>query len=349
MSTENQSSELYESTALDTIGATIGSVITGIAVPEPVQRNAIKAFGRLCTALVEVPVAALEGVVAERRAESQARVKLISATADQLVAQLKVDPQLAEAASNRYAARIVRQQVNLNRVSAIALDELKAKSARSGDVPDGAEGEAADEIDNDWLNVFETEAAEKSSEQMQMLFGKILAGEVRRPKSFSIKTLRLISQLETNTAQLFKHLCSLSVSLQAPGGHLLDVRVCSLGGNAASNALQSYGLSFDQLNVLQEFGLVISDYNSYMGYGACIAHQHKIALPLVFEGRPYGLVPKAESQPGQDFRIHGVSLSRAGRELFPIVDIKPDECYGKALQNFLDKAGFTMHTVGSAT
>jgi hypothetical protein len=349
MSTENQSSDSDESTALDTIGATIGSVITGIAVTEPVQRNAIKAFGRLCSALVEVPVAALEGVAAEIRAESQARVKLISATADQLVAQLKVDPQLAEAASNRYGARIVRQQVNLNRVSAIALDELKAKSAKSGDVREGAEGVAVDEIDTDWLNVFETEASEKSSEQMQMLFGKILAGEVQRPKSFSIKTLRLISQLETNTAQLFKHLCSLSISLQAPDVHLLDVRVCSLGGNAASNALQSYGLSFDQLNVLQEFGLVISDYNSYAGYGSCIAHQHKIGLPLMFEGRPYGLVPKTESQLGQDFLIHGVALSRAGRELFPIVDIEPDEHFRKALQDFFDKSGFTMQMVGSAT
>lgn len=349
MSTENQSCESDEPTALDTIGATIGSVITGIAVPEPVQRNAIKALGRLCTALVEVPVAALEGVAAEKRAESQARVKLISATADQLVAQLKVDPQLAEAASNRYGARIVRQQVNLNRVSAVALDELKASSTKSHDAPEGAEGVVADEIDADWLNVFETEAAEKSSEQMQMLFGKILAGEVRRPKSFSIKTLRLVSQLDTNTAKLFKNLCSLSVSLQAPGVHLFDVRVCSLGGNAASNALQSYGLSFDQLNVLQESGLVISDYNSYMGYGACIARQHKIGLPLVFEGRPYGLVPKAETQLGQDFRIHGVALSRAGRELFPIVDIEPDERYRKALQEFLDKAGFTMQVVGGAT
>jgi len=349
MSPENPSTESDESTALDTVGATIGSMITGIAVPEPVQRNAFKAFGRLCTALVEVPVAALEGVVAERRAESQARVKLISVTADQLAAQLKVDPQLAEAASNRYGARIVRQQENLNRVSAIALDELKANSTKSGDAREGVEQAASDEIDTDWLNVFETEAAEKSSEQMQMLFGKILAGEVRRPKSFSIKTLRLISQLDANTAQLFKHLCSLTVSLQAPSVNLIDVRVCSLGGNAASNALRTYGLSFDQLNVLQEFGLVISDYNSYMGYSLCVARQNKITLPLFFEGCPYGLVPKAETNPSQEFRITGVALSLAGRELFPIVDIEPDERYRTALQEFFDKAGFTMQMVDSAT
>jgi addiction module HigA family antidote len=38
----------------------------------------------------------------------------------------------------------------------------------------------------------------------------------------------------------------------------------SLNGNAASNALRQYGLSFDDLNTLQEYGLIIADYNSWM-------------------------------------------------------------------------------------
>jgi hypothetical protein len=38
----------------------------------------------------------------------------------------------------------------------------------------------------------------------------------------------------------------------------LDARVISLGGNTGSNALQAYSLSFDELNVLQEYGLIIS-------------------------------------------------------------------------------------------
>jgi hypothetical protein len=349
MEPEIQHQEAQEPSALDAIGASIGSVITGVTIPEPVRRNAIKAFGRLCTALVEVPAAVLEGVAAEKRAESQARVKLITATADQLAAQLKIDPRLAEAASVRYGERIVRQQVNLNRVTAIAADDIAASASAAQTTSPEDPSNVNAEIDEDWLNVFESEAAEKSSEHMQMLFGKILAGEVRRPKSFSIKSLRLISQLDTQTAQLFRRLCSVAISLAIPGGSLLDVRVCSLGGNATSNAIQSYGLSFDLLNVLHEHGLVISDYNSYMGYGACVAHEMKVALPLVFEGQAYGLVPKDERQPRQDFRIHGVALSRAGRELFPIVDIEPDTRYREALLEFFDSSGFTLQRIGSAT
>lgn len=349
MSTNNQITSHTEPNALEAIGASIGEVITGTTIPEPIQRNAIKAFGRLCSAIVEVPAAVLEGVAAEKRAESQARIKLISETADQLAAQMKVNPLLAAAAATRYGARIVRQQVNLNRVAEVAAEEIKA-SCTSGPIKDpGVSSSATTEIDTDWLNIFETEAAEKSSEQMQMLFGKILAGEIRRPKSFSIKTLRLISQLDTAAAQIFKCLCSLSVSLQLPDGTLHDVRVPALGGNAASNAIQAYGLSFGQLNILQEYGLVISDYNSYMNYSPCIAHEMKVAHPLVFEGQQYGLIPNIERQPGQEFRLNGVALSRAGRELFPIVDINPDERYGAALRDFLNKSGFTLQCLGGAT
>ena len=44
---------------------------------------------------------------------------------------------------------------------------------------------------------------------------------------------------------------------------MLDARVPSLGGNAAQNSLEAYGLGFGNLNVLNEHGLIIADYNSW--------------------------------------------------------------------------------------
>ena len=46
------------------------------------------------------------------------------------------------------------------------------------------------------------------------------------------------------------------------GNQVIDARVPSLGGNAADNALQKYGLDFGNLNVLNEHGLIISDYRA---------------------------------------------------------------------------------------
>ena len=54
------------------------------------KKNAWKAFGRLCTAVVDFPVASLEGRTAERRAESAARVKLIETSSNQIADQMMV-------------------------------------------------------------------------------------------------------------------------------------------------------------------------------------------------------------------------------------------------------------------
>jgi hypothetical protein len=90
---------------------------------------------------------------------------------------------------------------------------------------------------------------------MQILFGKILAGEIYRPASISIRTFQIMGQLDSGTANLFRKLCSFAISLR-PANVVLDVRVASLGGDAAQNSLQNYGLGFDSLNILQEYGLV---------------------------------------------------------------------------------------------
>ena len=118
--------------------------------------------------------------------------------------------------------------------------------------------ESEDTITDDWLNALEVEARQKSTEEMQALFGKILAGEIRRPGSYSIRAVKILGSIDQKVATHFVRLCSLCIST-----HPEDVRVCSLGNNANTNALEDYGLNFATLNVLNEHGLIISDYNSW--------------------------------------------------------------------------------------
>ena len=67
--------------------------------------------------------------------------------------------------------------------------------------------------------------------------------------------------MDQSIAALFKKLCSACIVLGIPNNEMvIDARVSSLGGNAGSNALEKYGLGFRQLNILNEFDLIISDY-----------------------------------------------------------------------------------------
>ena len=58
--------------------------------------------------------------------------------------------------------------------------------------------------------------------------------------------------------------------LVSSGGHIIDCRAITLGKQAADNSLQSYGLHFGVLNVLNEHGLIIADYNSWFDYKMCV-------------------------------------------------------------------------------
>lgn len=287
----NRMSEEQTTEALSTVTNVVKDLVSDGAssLPAPIRRNALKAFDQLCTALMDWPVAYLEGKAAERRAATQARIKLITTSADQIAGQMSVDPQYARIAADKYSRRVIQEQINLDKICEVAAQEIS--SAVEQDENSGKEeDEKAPQISDDWIDSFRKEACGKSSEEMQILFGKILAGEIKQPDSFSIRTVRIMGQLDSRTASLFRLLCSLCITL----GYqdiILDFRVPSLGGNAAQNALQNYGLSFANLNVLEEYGLIISDFNSYMDYRAAIARNNMVELALKYSNTYWGLVP----------------------------------------------------------
>ncbi|WP_236207830.1 DUF2806 domain-containing protein [Pseudomonas tohonis] len=311
--------------------------ITGLNVPEPIKKNLFKVVGRLCTAAVEVPVAYLEGIAEERRAETRGRIKIIERSASEIAEQMMFDPEYAKSAVKKFGERIVRERVNLDIIA------TKAAEIVSESVSNNSEGQeiSKESISDDWLNEFEREACQKSTEEMQEMFARLLAGEVGSPNTFSVKSIRMLGSMDKSVAALFKKFCSMCISLELQN-HVVDVRVPSLGGNASSNSLQKFGLSFDSLNYLQEYGLIISDYNSWSNYEVAIVNEQNIVpLPLTFGGDKWG-VQKKDGFTGSEFKIHGVALSRSGRELFRVVECEANLEFASELISWLDSKGLQM-------
>jgi len=333
--------------ALAAIGDAVSGLVTGDSLPAPIRKNAFKAFDALCSALIDIPVAILQGKSAERRAETNARIQLINANTEEIARQMQVDGAYAEAAVTKFGKRILQQQINLDKICGVA--EAEVRRLQSSDPDSSISKESTPEISDDWLNSFREQASTKTSQEMQILFGKILAGEICRPASFSIRTVQIMGQLDSRTANLFRKLCSLAISLKLENV-VLNVRVASLGGNAAQNSLLEYGLQFESLNILQEYGLIISDYNSFMDYRPAIARGNKVTVPFAFGNEQYAFVPKA---PGdwpleKAFNIHGVGLSASGKELIGIVQVEQDEKYSAEFLKFIDASGFSIAKVGES-
>ena len=257
------------------------------AIPAPIRRNALKAFDRLYSALIDVPVGALERRSAEKRAESEARIKIREEITTQITQQMKVDPEYARRAGHKFAEKIIGEQLNLDKISAIAANEIKEdkpnsstsqstnepnKKQSAGSTNQDTSSSEEKAISDVWLNIFETEARPQSIEEGQLLFGRILAGEIKQPGTYSMRTLKNLGELDQNIAALFKNLCSTCIFLEHPiDKHLIDVRVPSLGGDPGANALKKYGLFFNRLNILNEYGLIIPEYNSRVDYQVSIA------------------------------------------------------------------------------
>ena len=339
-----------ESTAPKDEITSVSDIITDLladtaipSIPGPVRRNFFKALGQLCSAAIDIPNAYLTGIADERRAETSARIKLINVSAEQIARQMQTDPEYARIAAQKFGQRVIREQANLDLISQVAVKELTDASNPVEKDESQAE-ESDDAIDDDWLNTFETEARLKSTEEMQAFFGSVLAGEIRKPGSYSTRTIRILGGLDQNVASCFGRLCSLCIS------QFDDMRVPSLGGNAGNNALEEYGLKFSALNLLNEHGLVISDYNSWQEYLSSMPSletgQPLLYMPFGYQGKEWVLRPTSKKKAGNKLRIHGVALTQSGRELSRIVEVEPVDEYSKELAEFLKGEGYLMTEVG---
>jgi Protein of unknown function (DUF2806) len=293
-------------------GTDLISAMDGVPIPAPLKRGFWAAAARLGSGLIDIPAAKLESYAEDTRSATAARKTLMDATAKSIAAGFQDAPEFARRAQARFASKILREQVNVDDILKVAAENLSDSTVTDEPAP----------VDDDWLNHFESEAVNKSSSQMKALFGRILAGEIGAPGSFSIKSIKTISEIDKHTAQNFSRLCSLSFKF------IGDTRVLSLGQSAAANSLQKYGLSFPVLNDLEHNGLVISDYDSYLPIGQLT----RIPIGVDYAGKTHRLV---EQPPGcGEFKVRGVGFTKVGRELRQLIDMTEDQAYTQEVLSF---------------
>jgi hypothetical protein len=101
-------------------------------------------------------------------------------------------PELEERTRNRIDFKEAKRQLNIESVTAYAVEDLKNES------------EVTDEpVDENWKTRFFNIAEDVSNDEMQGLWGRILAGEIKKPKSYSIRTLEVLKNLSKEEAECF--------------------------------------------------------------------------------------------------------------------------------------------------
>lgn len=136
-----------------------------------------------------------------RQAETEAHAdkvfaeRLAAAAADKAVQ----DPAVLQREMERRFGDAYDRQLNLETIVREATDHI-SETISDGDCP------PEEDIEDDWRRKFTSFAEDVSNPDMQQVWARILAGEIKKPGQFSYRTLRLVSELSTKEAALVEEM-----------------------------------------------------------------------------------------------------------------------------------------------
>ena len=174
----------------------VNAALTESGVSAETKSRAVAAFDRLLGSALDIPAAKLESVAARIRANSDQEIKLVTAKGDAEI--LNHWQEMGGGFAQDMLARQIEKTANKRKITERAIEYLKDDAAPP------EEPEETTELEDDWLNCFEDYAEKASSERLQTLWARVLAGEIRKPKSFSIATLRFLAELDQDMATIFE-------------------------------------------------------------------------------------------------------------------------------------------------
>ena len=168
--------------------------------------RAIAAVDRLLGNAVDWLSIGMETRVSESRAKSEANIKLIEATTEIALKRLECNPEFAARALESHFNTVVLRLENKQAVVTEAVADLRDQPPTAEDEVSGGET-----LDETFLNRFERYAEDASTDELRAKWGKVLASEIRRPGTFSSKVMRIIDELDADTALIFQRVCQYRV------------------------------------------------------------------------------------------------------------------------------------------
>ena len=200
--------------------------------------------------------------------------------------------------------------------------------------------------EDDWLSTFENESCHKSSEDMQERFARMLAGEIKRPRTFSIRAIKLLGQIDPETASVFRTFSSGCVSFDDPSGSGL---ICTsifpkFEVGRFSTFLNTYEINKRMLANLHEFSLLETEIRPpltkeyVLNIQKCfIGNSENPPTPFLYAGKYFLLKHHNDKKDlDWDFAFPGFFLSSLGNELINIVEPEPIKQLSKDLKEFFE-------------
>ena len=181
----------------------------------------------------------------------------------------------------------------------------------------------SEKVDDDWLYRWRDYTGDVSNADLQMLWGRVLAGEVKAPGTYSLRCLDFIRNLSQSEAKLIESMCSLVVDIfiWRPNSYALP-------------------LSMSELLNLEELGLV-----SGVAGSLSLQYKHTEAPGagwqklLQSNGRCLYIQHKDESA---ILKVPAYAITKLGLQISKLGSFKPDYEYIEAMGRSFVAQGYKV-------
>ena len=164
-------------------------------------------------------------------------------------------------------------------------------------------------------------------EERRTWWARLLAGEIQKPGSYSLRTLGIMDNLSPTEAGIFTRLCSCvwrtdlgNLFVMTPNAHQGKI----------------WGIATREIDVLAETGLV-----SRLGPGFQFKFIKDISYPFSYGDLDVLVVPNED----KSLSTSPMELNTAGREVLNLVEIVPDQAYLRQMLVKLKEVGKVHHAV----
>ena len=197
-----------------------------------------------------------------------------------------------------------KRQANINNVLEVAAQSLEEGTSVS-----------PEPVNPDWATRFFDIAQDISDETMQNLWGRILAGEVKCPKSYSLRTLDVLRNITCEEARLFEKVAN----------YVMYDKSYFVYYDSSFRKNGKIDLTYEEIAKLTEIGLIQA------GGGLVHAHLHNRQGKTITNAMAYGNYVLLIEQPStyQEVAFPVYPLTKAGAELFQLIKVTPNDAYLK--------------------
>lgn len=172
-------------------------------------------------------------------------------------------------------------------------------------------------VEKDWMTRFLNIAEEISDKDLQDIWGRILAGEIKKPKSYSLRTLEVLRNMSKEEASLLMKASTFQVSLDL---------ICT----------EPFALSLMEQISLEDIGVVCGE---ELVRSFNIPSSGTISFELNRKTRVNVYAPA-----GVKIEFRGLKLTKAGQEILALIQEHNYNKFYSDLSNVIKKCGATKVT-----